>query len=149
VEPLPERPAVGLVMGRRIVSSGLVVLLAAGCATAHGTGTDAMAAERRAAVEAECGDIAARAADVGEVSEALRTGAFLGVYLALVGAGNGAWWGAVTGGGAGDGAWIGAAAAAGLGALIGLVQGVGKGVEAHRRYRDAYDRCRGERQGGG
>ena len=120
--------------------------LAAGCATvvksepAPGQSEAKMARDR-----AECSQAAARSLDSGALAEGARAGGLVGAYLVLVGAAEGAHWGALIGGSAAEGAWIGAAAGAGIGIIVGLVAGIMKGVDQHRQYRQAYERCLSER----
>ena len=94
-----------------------------------------------AEVTARCESVVASDDGGAAVRSAFEHAGLIGLYLALRGAAEGAWWGAVTGGSAGQGAWIGAAAGAGLGMIIGVGVGVHRGLEAHRTYRAAYESC--------
>ena len=128
--------------GRRAWLAGacaVVLCLEAGCATTAKPQTDSAAADRRAAIVAECRAEAERTG--GSVPRALGEGALLTGYLVLVGASEGVWWGAVTGGSRGDGAWIAAAVGGGIGTIIGLAADISKGMEARGRFRASYESC--------
>jgi hypothetical protein len=119
----------------------LAAILIAGCATGQSVTEGSAPAERRAEITARCESAVASGDGGAAIRSAFEHAGLLGLYLALSGAAEGAWWGAVTGGSAGEGAWIGAAAGAGLGMIIGAGIGIKQGLEAHRSYRAAYESC--------
>jgi hypothetical protein len=119
----------------------LTTILIAGCATGRPAIEGSIPAERRAEVTAGCESAVASGDGGAAVRFAFEHAGLLGLYLALRGAAEGAWWGAVTGGSAGEGAWIGAVAGAGLGMIIGVGVGINRGLEAHRSYPFAYESC--------
>lgn len=119
----------------------LATILIAGCATGQQVTEGSASAERLADVTAGCESAVASGDGGAAVRSAFEHAGLLGLYLALRGAAEGAWWGAVTGGSAGEGAWIGAAAGAGLGMIIGVGVGINRGLEVHRAYRPAHESC--------
>jgi hypothetical protein len=110
----------------------------AGCATGQ---PQIKGSAPLAQVAAACESAVASGDGGAALRSAFEHAGLLGLYLALRGAAEGAWWGAVTGGSAADGAWIGAAAGAGLGMIIGVGVGIHRGLEAHRSHRAAYESC--------
>jgi hypothetical protein len=112
----------------------LAAILIAGCATGQPAGKGAAPADRLVQGPAGCAYASAGADGSGAVVSTLQQAGLLGLYLALRGAAEGAWWGAVTGGSAADGAWIGSVAGAGVGTIIGVAVGVKNGLQAHRRH---------------
>jgi hypothetical protein len=122
----------------------VIASLLAGCATAR-LAPAGITPERLAEIQKECETTAAQGAESEAVKTGLKWGALSGLYLAFVGAAEGAWFGAVTGGSAGEAAWIGAAAGAGIGALIGLAAGIKTAVDARRGYSMRYEQCVSER----
>jgi hypothetical protein len=128
--------------GRTPVSAAIRALLATilivGCATGQ---PEIKGSVPLAEVAAACESAVASGDGGAALRSAFEQAGLLGLYLALRGAAEGAWWGAVTGGSAADGAWIGAAAGAGLGMIIGVGVGVHRGLEAHRNHRAAYEGC--------
>jgi hypothetical protein len=128
----------------------LCLILLAGCASEQGRIALPATDDPAALARAEC----AVSVTPGDGSEAVRVGveqgALASLYLVLRGAADGALIGAIKGaGGAADGAWIGAAGGAGLGLIVGVVVGVGKSLEDHRRYRAMYEACVAWRAGEG
>ena len=125
-----------------------LVLLVTGCATVP-AGPIAQegqrTAEQIAAERAACEPSARQAEGSRVLRAALGSGLLAGGLVMLYGAGEGAFWGAVSGGGRSDGAWIGAAVGAGVGLIIGTVAGVAKAREAQGRYESAYENCLSER----
>jgi hypothetical protein len=134
-------PDHGTSASRVVIRALLATILIAGCATGQPVDRGSVHAERLAEVTAGCESAVASGDSWVVVRSTFEHAGVLGLYLALRGAAEGAWWGAVTGGSAGDGAWIGAAAGAGLGMIIGAGIGVNKGLEAHRTSRAAYESC--------
>ena len=132
-------------MMRLIAGMLILAQLIAGCATVKPSPGQAKTREQVAQDRAECSEAAAKATDSTALKDGALAGGIVGAWLILAGAADGASWGAVTGGSAADGAWIGAAVGAGIGTIVGLVVGIKKGVEQHRRYREAYEGCLGER----
>jgi hypothetical protein len=114
------------------------VILIAGCATGQSASKGAAGAVR---LTAGCESAAASGEGWAAVRSAFEHAGLLGFSLAVRGAAEGAFWGAVTGGSAGDGAWIGAAAGAGLGIIIGAGAGISRGLDAHRAHRATYESC--------
>jgi hypothetical protein len=119
----------------------LATILLTGCATGQPASERSVPAERLPGVTVGCESAVAGGDGWAVVRSAFEHAGLVGLYLALRGAAEGAWWGAVTGGSAGDGAWIGAAAGAGLGMIVGAGVGIHRGLEAHRSYRAAYMSC--------
>ena len=125
-----------------------LVLLVTGCATVPAgpiAQESQRTAEQIAADRAACEASSHQADDSRVLRAALGTGLLAGGLVMLYGAGEGAFWGAISGGGRSDGAWIGAAVGAGIGLIIGTVAGVVKAREAQGRYESAYENCLGER----
>lgn len=125
-----------------------LVLLVTGCATVP-AGPIAQegqrTAEQLAADRAACEASSHQADDSRVLRAALGTGLLAGGLVMLYGAGEGAFWGAISGGGRSDGAWIGAAGGAGVGLIIDTVAGVAKAREAQGRYESAHENCLSER----
>jgi len=140
----PEIPA----LHRAIAGLLGLVLLVTGCATVP-AGPIAQegqrTAEQIAAERAACEPSARQAEDSRVLRAALGSGLLAGGLVMLYGAGEGAFWGAVSGGGRSDGAWIGAAVGAGVGLIIGTVAGIAKAREAQGRYESAHENCLSER----
>ena len=140
----PEMPA----LHRSMAGPLGLVFLVTGCATVP-AGPIAQegqrAAEQIAAARAACEASSHQADDSRVLRAALGTGLLAGGLVMLYGAGEGAFWGVVSGGSRSDGAWIGAAVGAGVGLIIGTVAGVAKAREALGRYESAYENCLSER----
>ncbi len=142
-----RRPAIPTVHRATVALLGLV-LLVTGCATVPagpGAGEPQRTAEQLAADRAGCEASARQAEDSRVLRAALGSGLLAGGLVMIYGAGEGASWGAISGGSRAEGAWIGAAMGAGVGLIIGTVAGVAKAREALGRYESAYAACLSER----
>lgn len=133
---------------RSMVGLLCLVLLVTGCATVPAgpmAQESQRTAEQIAADRAACEASARQAEDSRVLRAALGSGLLAGGLVMLYGAGEGAFWGAISGGSRSEGAWIGAAVGAGVGLIVGTVAGVAKAREAQGRYESAYENCLSER----